>query len=335
MDLISHGLVGAATATAGASAREARLAGSAGFLAALLADVDALFRSADDPLMVLEWHRHFTHALVFIPVGALLAAMLLWPFLRGRLSFPRLYLYTFLGYAFAGLLDAATSYGTHLLWPFSDARTAWSIVSVVDPAFTLLVGVPAVIAFVRRAPAMAGLSLALGAVYLGLGVVQHQRALAAAEQLAESRGLAPSRVEVKPTIGNLLLWRAMTVTDGVIHVDAIRAGSRTRIYTGETGRFADPAAMAWPPAGSTARDDVERFAYFSDALLVHHPDEPSLLGDARYAMLPTSTRPIWSIRIAPDRADARTELIVDRSMTPQQRRCFVDMLLGRPAMEVC
>src|SRR5687768_7761326 len=132
MDLLTHGLVGAALAQSGAPREEARVAAGIGFLAGMLADADALITSASDPLLVLEYHRHFTHSLTFIPVGAAIAAAVLWPFMRSRLGFARLYVYALLGYALAGALDACTSYGTHLLWPFSDARQALSIIAVVD-----------------------------------------------------------------------------------------------------------------------------------------------------------------------------------------------------------
>ena len=35
------------------------------------------------------------------------------------------------------LLDAATSYGTRLFWPFSDERAGWDWIAIVDPAFTV------------------------------------------------------------------------------------------------------------------------------------------------------------------------------------------------------
>ena len=42
-----------------------------------------------------------------------------------------------LGYGTGGLLDTCTSYGTHLLWPFSTTPMAWSIIAIVDPVFTV------------------------------------------------------------------------------------------------------------------------------------------------------------------------------------------------------
>src|SRR5690606_37296019 len=100
-------------------------------------DLDTLIRSGSDPLLFLELHRHFTHSIAFVPIGALLCAAALHPLVRRRMPFRRAYLFSLLGFGSHALLDACTSYGTLLLWPFSDVRVAWSVVSVVDPLFTL------------------------------------------------------------------------------------------------------------------------------------------------------------------------------------------------------
>ena len=59
--------------------------------------------------------------------------LLLWPFLRDKLPSRFLYLYCFAGYLFSGFIDACTSYGTYLLWPASNERISWNIISIVDP----------------------------------------------------------------------------------------------------------------------------------------------------------------------------------------------------------
>jgi hypothetical protein len=53
-----------------------------------------------------------------------------------------LYLCGLAGYLPHPLLDACTSYGTHLWLPFSQHREAWNLIAVVDPLFTLLLAVP-------------------------------------------------------------------------------------------------------------------------------------------------------------------------------------------------
>ena len=150
MDPLTQCLLGGALAQSAANRKETRLALAIGFIAALPADADILIRAGGDPLLNIEYHRHFTHALIFIPVGALLVASVLWLLLRKRIGFKRIYVYALLGYATSGLLDACTSYGTHLLWPFSDERIAWSIIAIIDPVFSLILIIALVFGFRYR-----------------------------------------------------------------------------------------------------------------------------------------------------------------------------------------
>ncbi len=119
-----------------------------GALAGMAPDLDILINSAEDPILFLEFHRQFTHSLMFIPLGALICALVFYPLLhstwmQGRwpavdtVLRPDLPVLPSLGYATHGLLDACTSYGTQLFWPFSNERFAWNIVSIIDPLFTL------------------------------------------------------------------------------------------------------------------------------------------------------------------------------------------------------
>ncbi|MCE9571175.1 MAG: metal-dependent hydrolase, partial [Rhodocyclales bacterium] len=143
MDILTHAVMGASLASAVASFRNdgqqsaamgrRRMAAVAGAVAGVLPDADALIQSGGDALLVLDYHRHFTHALAFVPVGALIAALLLWPFLKRRMGFATLYACGFAAYLAHPLLDACTSYGTHLWLPFSQRREAWNLIAVVDP----------------------------------------------------------------------------------------------------------------------------------------------------------------------------------------------------------
>jgi inner membrane protein len=332
MDLLTQGVLGAALAQSAAQKQETRIAAGVGFAAGLLADADTLIRSASDPLLELEFHRHFTHALAFVPVGALVAAAILWPFLRKRIAFPRLYLYAFLGYALAGFLDACTSYGTHLFWPFSEGRVSWSLISIVDPVFTLLLAVPLAIGVIRQRARAAQVGLALAAAYLSLGFLQHERAATAAQALAVERGHRPERLLVKPTFGNVLLWRSTYIADGRIHADGIRIGlGEARVYRGESAELFDPARdLPWAPPGSGARLQAERFMRFADGYAARHPARPELIGDARYAMLPTRVAPLWGVVYDGNRPDAGVRFVTDRALTPEMRQRFLDMLYGRP-----
>jgi inner membrane protein len=331
MDLLTHAIVGAATASMVARPQEIRLAAVAGGAAALLPDADALIRSSADPLIYFEYHRHFSHSLAFIPIGALLAAVLLWPLLRKQLAFGRLYTFCLLGHALAGVLDACTSYGTQLLWPFSGTRVAWNIVSVFDPLFTLLLAVPLVLALRTSRPRMGAISLLCGTAYLAVGAIQHHRALTLLDNYALEHTLRIERLVVKPTIANIMLWRGIVQTPDRIYVTGIRPGlfGADRIYPGENAALAklnDFDAIA----SSRLHSDIERFGTFADGLLNYTgPTQPDMqLGDARYAMLPTSLRPIWSIRFDATNPQQPVTVITDRQMSKEERARFIEMLLG-------
>lgn len=66
MDPVSQGLVGAVLPQSVSNKKEIRLAAAIGFLSGLLADIDVIIHSSTDPLMFLDYHRQFTHSLVFI-----------------------------------------------------------------------------------------------------------------------------------------------------------------------------------------------------------------------------------------------------------------------------
>ena len=50
------------------------LAGLFGMLGGIAADLDVLIYSDADPLLFLNFHRQFTHSLIFIPFGGLIVA---------------------------------------------------------------------------------------------------------------------------------------------------------------------------------------------------------------------------------------------------------------------
>ena len=325
MDLLTQGVVGAAMAQAGAREDDTRLATGIGFGAGLLADADALIYSAQDSLLTIEYHRHFTHSLVFIPVGALFAAIILWPFLRKRISFGWLYLYSLLGYSLSGIIDACTSYGTHLLWPFSDDRSAFNLVAIVDPVFTLMLISAVVIAFrhYRRKAAQVGLMLC--ACYLGIAYLQLQRAEHAIIELAEKRGHKPGNLLAKPTFGNILLWRTVYENNGRFYVDAVRAGTFIKYYEGDSIKRYQPL-----PAPMTVLDqDIQRFSTFSDGYIAVQPLNYNGLLDVRYSLQPDGLAPLWGIEFDPQQPDSHARFTTYRNLTESNRRRFFAMLAGK------
>ena len=150
MDPVSQGAFGAIFAQT-ISNKKKLIAGSIlGCLAGLAPDLDVIIRSSTDPLLKLEFHRQFTHSLVFIPIGALIVALFTRIFFKKYLSWKQSYLFCLFGYATHGLLDACTSYGTQLLWPFSNERISWNNISVVDPFLTVPIIILIIISILRK-----------------------------------------------------------------------------------------------------------------------------------------------------------------------------------------
>ncbi len=186
MDPITQGSLGATLAQSASDKGKVKSATLLGCFGGLAPDLDILIFSPTDPLLSLEFHRQFTHSLIFIPVGALIVTLIMYRWLGKGLSFRESYLFCLLGYATHGLLDACTTYGTQLFWPFSTERFAWNNVSIVDPLFTLPVLGLIVFGMIRKKPGLSRVALAWAIAYLIFGVFQRER--------AEERGyaLAPS-----------------------------------------------------------------------------------------------------------------------------------------------
>ena len=326
MDLLTQGLLGACLAQSRAPRHEQRLASAIGFFAGIIADADILIRSSSDPLLNLEYHRHFSHSLLFIPFGALLASLLLWPFLRTRLSFKPLYIYCLLGFSLSGFLDACTSYGTHLLWPFTDERISFSIIAIIDPLFSLVLLLALLLSWKTQLARYAQAGLLIAGCYLLIGALQHHRAEQFAMQLAEQRGHQPERLLVKPTLANLLLWRSVYQYQDQFYIDAVRVGllADNHVYYG--GKLTKYSVT--PGLDELLRNDIERFSHFSDGFIAQHPEHSHIIGDVRYAIEPTSTIPLWGIELHPGQSPA-VSFRFFRQVNEEQKSRFIIMLLGK------
>ena len=263
-------------------------------------DLDVLIRSETDPLLAIEHHRGVTHALAFIPVGGLLTAL---PWLArswARARWGAVVATTTAGYATHGLLDACTSYGTRLLWP-SAHRVAWDVIAIIDPLFTLTLLVGLVWAVWSRARAPAAVTLTVCALYLGLGALQRERAMAAQARIAAARGHTPDRGAVFPAVGNNLVWRSLYRVGERLHADRIRVSWLGAAQWTEGSEL--QAVSEREVAGADVRllAAFRRFRWFADDWTVRAPADPSWIADARYSLRMDVYDPIWGIRFHPGR----------------------------------
>lgn len=302
-----------------------------GGIAGMAPDLDVLIRSSVDPLLFLEYHRQFTHSLVFIPIGAALCAAVLFPFVRRRCRARDVYLYCLLGFATHGLLDACTSYGTQLYWPFASERVAWSNISIVDPLFTLPLLVLVVLAARRGRVALARAACLWAAVYLAVGVVQRDRAETAGLAIAHTRNHTPVSVEAKPAFASLLLWKTIYEHSGRYYVDAIRVVGTPVHFPGQSvAKLELDRDLPWLDARTQQARDLERFRWFSQDYLALDPSDPNEVIDVRYSMLPDRIDPLWGIRLDPDApGDAFARFVTQRQLVTADRDRMLKMLFSQ------
>ncbi len=305
MDPVTQGLIGAAAAQVAFGRRLGPRAMLIGAVAGVLPDADIFIRSASDPLLAVEYHRQFTHALSFIPVGGVIAAL---PWLARRANramWKPIAGAGIVGYATHGLLDSCTTYGTQLFWPFSNFRVAFHAISIIDPIFTATLLAGCIIAAVRKSYRPAAIALAVCVAYLAAGAVQRERASSVQQRVAASRGQTIARGEVFPTIGNNLVWRSLYRSGDTLYADRIRVPwfGEPKFTPGTSVSAVDESGLT-PEQLASRRvvNDFRRFAWFSDGWLARDSKDASVIGDVRYSLRTDAFEAIWGIRFHPERA---------------------------------
>ena len=122
---------------------------------------------------------------------------------------------------------------------------------------------------------------------------------------------------MKPTISNLIVWRAVWLNDGRWQVAAIRnlPFTSTRLVVGESRAAWSADSAGNPPAYSEGAHVIADFSRFTGGWNSYDAQPGAILvGDIRFSMLPTSSKPLWSVRCAPGGTLADTTLVMDRGL---------------------
>ncbi len=294
MDPLTQTLLGAAAAQAVFGRRLGPAAALLGAIGGELPDID-VFLPLADPALPHEYHRHFTHSLLFIPFGDALATLPFLAFKRFRRDWKTALGAATVGCATHALLDTCTSYGTYLLWPFVNRRLAWDVISIIDPAFTLILAAAVVWALAAGSMRPARVGLALCLLYIGLGTVQHARVKSVQSRLAAERGHERQRGRVMPTMGNLVVWRSVYEADGRLYADAVRVGAgAARVKRGTSAPVITIDQVADVPR---VREVFEGLRAFADGYVAPVAGQATLIGDMRYSMVTSGFDPIWGLRV--------------------------------------
>jgi len=165
MDPVTHGITGALLGKGYFSERYGKVATFACVLGAVFPDIDVTYEGfaefvQHDPLAIVKYHRSITHSFVALPIFALLLAILTraaLPWVKRKyerfrdVESPPLAILTLIygiGIASHIVLDGMTSFGTRMWFPISSTRVAWDLLFIIDFAFTTVILVPQIIAWI-------------------------------------------------------------------------------------------------------------------------------------------------------------------------------------------
>lgn len=211
MDSITQAALGATIAGAVTGKSLGRSALLAGAVLGTLPDLDVVI-DYGTAVANFTQHRGFSHSLLILVPLSFLLAWGLWRW-KPQVSYPRWLLMTGLVLVTHPLLDAFTTYGTQLFWPFGPPVALHSIF-IIDPLYTL----PLLLALVfflfhpaRPTALLAG--LAISSLYLGWTLAAQQIISSRVQPVLAEAGLADAPRMVQPMPFNTILWRVTVVTE--------------------------------------------------------------------------------------------------------------------------
>ncbi len=330
MDPVTQGAFGAIFAQTISKKKNILIGSIVGCFAGLAPDLDIFIRSDLDPLLKLEYHRQFTHSIIFIPIGALIVTLFSRILFKKYLSWGETYLFSFLGYATHGLLDACTSYGTLLLWPFSDARISWNYISVVDPFLSIPIILAIIFAILMKNKLITLFSILYILIYLTFGVFQENRAEFVGKSIANFRGHESKNLTVKPSLGNLFLWKTIYEDNGFYYVDAVRLFFKSEYCQGTKIKKLNLSKdFSDLDKKSQQYKDIKRFDWFSQGYL-GRGIKKNIIIDVRYSAVPNEVDGLWGIKINPNKTNLdHVDWVVNRSNYIEKSNKFFDLILGK------
>jgi inner membrane protein len=184
-----------------------------GAIAGTIPDLDVIFGIYTDTITAIEWHRGFSHSLFF---SLLLAPILGWLVNKlerklklGWKPWAKLF---FLGLFTHPILDAFTTWGTQLFWPFP-TRIALNSIFVIDPLYTLpfLVCTVSVLFYQRdsnKRNHLNKLGLLFSTFYLLSTVVVKQVVIQQFEKALHSQEITYTQLSSRPAAFSTILWNA-------------------------------------------------------------------------------------------------------------------------------
>ena len=211
MDSITQVALGASIAGAVAGKTLGRSALLIGGVLGTLPDLDVVI-DYGSAVANFTQHRGFSHSLFVLAPVALLLAWLLWRW-KPQLAFRRWLLLTGLVLLTHPILDAFTTYGTQLFWPFG-GPVAINSIFIIDPMYTLPLLAGCILFLIRPpAPRAIVVGLTLSTLYLGWTLAAQQIITNRVTPALADAGMENARLMVQPMPFTTVLWRATAMND--------------------------------------------------------------------------------------------------------------------------
>lgn len=213
MDSLTQIILGAAVGEAVLGKKVGNKAMLYGAIAGTIPDLDVLANYVTDTVTAIEWHRGFTHSIFFSIIFAPIFGWLIYKLERNGPATRKDWSWLmFWGLFTHPILDAFTTWGTQLFWPFG-LRLAFQNIFVIDPLYTLpfLAFLIMALRQKRDSPKRGrynALGLAISSAYLGLALLLKGIAFKKITDSLDAQGLAYNEMDVRPSPFNTVLWSA-------------------------------------------------------------------------------------------------------------------------------
>tara|TARA_R110000744_G_scaffold14574_3_gene41390 strand:- start:147 stop:1148 length:1002 start_codon:yes stop_codon:yes gene_type:complete len=213
MDSLTQIVLGAAVGEVVLGKKVGNKAMLYGAIAGTIPDLDVITRYFMDTVTATEWHRGFSHSIFFSILFAPVFGWLIWKLnSKEEASWKNWSWLMFWGLFTHPVLDAFTTWGTQLFWPFK-IRLAFQSVFVIDPLYTMPFIIFLILAMLQNRTSLKRkryirLGLLISCSYLLLTLLLKGITFQKFENALTNQGIEYNQLNTRPAPFNTVLWMA-------------------------------------------------------------------------------------------------------------------------------
>ncbi|PWG04888.1 metal-dependent hydrolase [Polaribacter aquimarinus] len=215
MDSLTQIVLGAAVGEAVLGRKIGNKAMLYGAIAGTIPDLDVLASNFTDTVTALEIHRGFTHSILFSVLFAPILAFIVTKYetYKNAKDWSWLFFWAFVTHP---ILDAQTTWGTQLFWPF-DIRLTFKNVFVIDPLYTLPFLAFLILTMFQKRNSKKrrlynNMGLIISSSYLVLTLILKGFSFQTFTKEIAAQNIDHKEIETKPSPLNTILWTANVET---------------------------------------------------------------------------------------------------------------------------